>query len=70
MLVKFLEFISILGVVLTIIGCVGLMLGVLGIFNLDAFEFGLSAGIRVVGTIAISGCLLSAIGYGAREFID
>ena len=70
MLVKFLKFISILGVVLTIIGCVGLMLGVLGIFNLDAFEFGLSAGIRVVGTIAISGCLLSAIGYGAREFID
>ena len=70
MLVKFLEFISILGVILTIIGCVGLMLGVLGIFNLDAFEFGLSAGIRVVGTIAISGCLLSAIGYGAREFID
>lgn len=70
MLVKFLKFISMLGVVLTIIGCVGLMLGVLGIFNLDAFEFGLSAGIRVVGTIAISGCLLSAIGYGAREFID
>ena len=70
MLVRILKVISALGVVLTIIGCVGLLLGVAGVFDLDNFQFGLSAGIRVIGSVAISGCLLSAIGYGAREFIN
>jgi hypothetical protein len=32
------------------------------------FTFGISAGVRIVGTLAISGCLLSAISCFALEF--
>jgi len=70
MLVKFCKFIIVMGIFLTVVGCVGMLLGVFGVFNLDIFAVGLSAGIRVVGSVAISGCLLSAIGYGTREFIN
>ena len=70
MLVNICKFISALGIFLIVVGCVGLLLGLLGVINLDLFAFGLSAGIRVVGSVAISGCLLSAIGYGTREFIN
>ena len=70
MLVNFCKFIIVLGIFLTVVGCVGMLLGVFGVFNLDIFAVGLSAGIRVVGSVAISGCLLSAIGYGTREFIN
>ena len=70
MLVNICKFISALGILLIVLGCIALLLGLLGVFNLDIFAFGLSAGIRVVGTVAIAGCLLSAIGYGTREFIN
>ena len=70
MLVNICKFINALGILLIVVGCVGLLLGLFGVFNLDIFAFGLSAGIRVVGTVAIFGCLLSAIGYGIREFIN
>ena len=70
MLVIFCKFIIAMGIFLTVVGCVGMLLGVFGVFNLDIFAVGLSAGIRVVGSVAISGCLLSAIGYGTREFIN
>ena len=70
MLVNICKFISALGIFLIAVGCIGLLLGLLGVFDLDIFAFGLSAGIRVVGSVAISGCLLSAIGYGTREFIN
>ena len=70
MLVNICKFISALGIFLIVVGCVGLLSGLLGVINLDLFAFGLSAGIRVVGSVAISGCLLSAIGYGTREFIN
>ena len=70
MLVNICKFISALGILLIVLGCIVLLLGLLGVFNLDIFAFGLSAGIRVVGTVAIAGCLLSAIGYGTREFIN
>jgi len=70
MLVNIFKFITALGIFLTAIGFFGLLLGLLGVFNLDVFAFGLSAGIRVVGSVAIAGCLLGAIGYWAKEFID
>ena len=70
MLVNFCKLTIVMGIFLTIVGCVGLLLGVFGVFDLDIFAVGLSAGIRVVGSVAISGCLLSAIGYGTREFIN
>jgi hypothetical protein len=70
MLVNICKIATVLGNFLTMVGCLGLLLGVFGVFNLDFFAFGLSAGIRVVGSVAIAGCLLSAIGYGTREFLN
>jgi hypothetical protein len=43
-------------------------LGVLGIFDMDRFALGLSSGIRIIGSVAIGGCLLSAIGYGVLDY--
>lgn len=60
----------ILGNALTLIGCLGIILGLGGIISFDDFAVGISSGIRVVGTVAIAGCLLSAIGYGCSEYID
>ena len=58
------------GNTLTLAGCVGLMLGLTGVFDMDYFATGSSAGLRVVGTVAIAGCLLSAIGYGTVEYLE
>jgi|APCry1669193181_1035450.scaffolds.fasta_scaffold319979_1 hypothetical protein len=59
-----------IGVVLTMTGCMGLLLGLSNVFNLDVFAYGLSSGIRIVGSVAIAGCLLSAVSYGALEYLD
>ena len=58
----------VIGNFLTLIGCCGIALGLAGIYNLDMFAYGLSSGIRIVGSVAIAGCLLSAIGYGVSDF--
>jgi len=68
LLVSIFRFTALLGNVLTILGCLGLLLGVLGIFDMNRFAIGLSSGIRIIGTVAIAGCLLSAIGYGALDY--
>ena len=52
---------------LTVIGCVGLVLGLLDIIPAQFFAVGISSGVRVIGSVAIAGCLLSAVGYGAIE---
>lgn len=57
-----------IGNIFTAIGCLGLVLGLIGVFNFDSLAFGLSSGIRVVGSVAIAGCLLSAIGSGFLDF--
>ncbi|MEY2667114.1 MAG: hypothetical protein RLZZ384_1285 [Pseudomonadota bacterium] len=44
--------------------------GVIGLIPLDMFALGLSSGIRVIATLAIMGCLLSAIGYGLMDYFD
>jgi hypothetical protein len=31
---------------------------------------GLSSGVRVIGSVAIAGCLLSAIGYGIVDYLE
>ena len=59
---------ALLGNVLAILGCLGLILGVLGVFDMNRFALGLSSGIRIIGTVAITGCLLSAIGYGVLDY--
>ncbi len=55
------------GNTLTVIGCVGLVLGLLDIIPTQLFAVGISSGVRVIGSVAIAGCLLSAMGYGAIE---
>ena len=55
---------------LTVIGCVGLLLGLSDIVPAQLFAIGISSGIRVIGSVAIAGCLLSAMGYGAIEYLE
>jgi hypothetical protein len=68
LVINIFRFTALLGNALTILGCLGLLLGVLGIFDMNLFAIGLSSGIRIIGTVAIAGCLLSAIGYGALDY--
>jgi hypothetical protein len=55
---------------LTFVGCVGLILGSSGLIPTEFFAIGISSGIRVIGSVAIAGCLLSAMGYGAVDYLD
>lgn len=55
---------------LTLTGCVGLLLGASGFVSLESFATGISSGVRVVGSVAVAGCLLSAIGYGIVDYQD
>ena len=59
---------TLLGNTLTIVGCLGLLFALSGVIDPSLFAVGLSSGIRVIGTVAIAGCLLSAIGYGLAEY--
>jgi hypothetical protein len=52
---------------LTVIGCAGLILGLSGVIPVEFFAIGISSGMRVIASVAIAGCLLSAIGYGVIE---
>ena len=58
-----------LGNSLTVLGCAGLILVASGLLSADSFAIGISSGIRVVGSVAIAGCLLSAIGYGFIDYL-
>ena len=58
---------TIIGNIVTVVGCLGLALGATGLIAIDAFAIGLSSGIRVIGSVAITGCLMSAIGYAYIE---
>lgn len=59
----------VLGNSLTVIGCAGLVLVASGLLSADVFAIGISSGIRVVGSVTIAGCLLSAIGYGFIDYL-
>lgn len=67
---KALRLLTVVGNVLTVIGCVGLLLAVTGLMPAQSFAIGISSGIRVIGSLAVAGCLLSAIGYGIEEHLD
>jgi hypothetical protein len=58
-----------LGNSLTLIGCLGLLLGLTGVIDAEFFAVGISSGIRVIGAVAVTGCLLSAIGYGMADYL-
>jgi hypothetical protein len=44
------------------------MLVASGLLEHELFAIGISSGIRVVGSVAIAGCLLCAIGYGILDY--
>jgi hydroxyethylthiazole kinase-like sugar kinase family protein len=46
------------------------MLGALGLISIEFFAMGISSGMRTMGSVAITGCLLSAIGYGVVDYLD
>lgn len=52
-----------IGYLLTAVGCVLLFFGLLGFFDIERFSYGLSSGARIVASLAIAGCLLSAAGH-------
>ena len=60
----------VVGNVLTVVGCTGLLLAATGLMPAQSFAVGISSGIRVIGSLAIAGCLLSAIGYGVEEYLE
>ena len=66
---RFISIVILIGNALTAIGFIGLILGFAGVFSFDSVAYGLSSGIRIVGSIAISGCLLNAIGYGFLDYM-
>jgi hypothetical protein len=55
------------GNTLTVIGCLGLAMGTIGVLDPEHFTIGMSSGVRVIGSVAIAGCLFSAIGYGISD---
>ena len=59
-----------IGNTLIIIGCTTMIFGLFELIPLEIFALGLSSGIRVIATLAITGCLLSAIGYGLMDYFD
>jgi hypothetical protein len=61
---------TLIGNTLGTLGVVALVLGMLGLYNMDVFAFGISSGVRIVGSVAIAGCLLSAIGYGISDYLN
>lgn len=67
MILKILTFMIWFGYFLMLFGLLGILLGVAGVFNMSIFSYGLSSGIRIIGSVAIAGCLLSAIGHGATD---
>lgn len=57
----------IVGNTMTATGCLGLALGAIGIIDPEHLSVGISSGVRVIGSVAIAGCLLSAVGYGILD---
>ena len=64
------RFLITVGNLLTLIGCSGLLLAVSGLINAEVFAIGISSGVRVIGSVAITGCLMSAIGYGIVDHLE
>jgi hypothetical protein len=59
-----------LGNLLIGISLLTILLSFTGLFDLELFSFGLSSGIRIVGSFAIAGCMLNALSYGFIELTN
>jgi len=67
-LIQFIQRVLVLiGNVLTVMGCLGLAMAAIGFIDPERFAIGISSGVRVIGSVAIAGCLFSAIGYGILD---
>ncbi len=60
----------ILGFLISSISFILITLSLWDFISADLFAFGISSGIRVLGSCAIMGCLLSAIGYGIGDYFN
>ncbi|MBU3630891.1 hypothetical protein [Polynucleobacter sp. AP-Melu-500A-A1] len=59
-----------LGFFISSISFVLISLSLWDFISADLFSFGISSGIRVLGSCAIIGCLLSAVGYGIGDYFN
>lgn len=55
------------GDTLTVIGCLSLAPGAVAVIDLEHFATVISSGVRAIVSVAIAGCLLSAIGHGTSD---
>ncbi len=55
------------GLILILASCLTILMGLLGIFSMDLFAIGFSSGIRTLASVAITGCLVGAIGHWIKE---
>ena len=58
------------GNALTVVGCTGLILAISGLIHAELFDIGISSGVRIIGSVAIMGCLMSAVGYGLVDHLE
>ncbi|MEY4265042.1 MAG: hypothetical protein RL373_1610 [Pseudomonadota bacterium] len=57
------------GLILILASCSTIFMGLLGMFSLDLFAIGFSSGIRILASVAITGCLAGAMGYWIQEYL-
>jgi hypothetical protein len=55
------------GLILILASCPIILMGLLGVFSLDLFAIGFSSGIRILASVAITGCRVGAIAYWLEE---
>jgi hypothetical protein len=55
---------------LTATGCIALIAVVSGLISADLFPTGAAFGVRAAGSVAITGCLMSAVGYGIVDYLE
>ena len=55
---------------LTVTGSIALIAGVSGLVSADLILAGAGFGIRAAGSVTITGCLMSAVGYGMVDYLE
>lgn len=55
---------------LTVTGCIALIAGVSGLVSADPLLAGTAFGVRATGSVTITGCLISAVGYGIVDYLE
>ena len=55
---------------LTATGFIALIAVVSGLISADLFPTGTAFGVRAAGSVTITGCLMSAVGYGIVDYLE